>query len=199
MNPVPNQKSLDALADHLMMIQKILIVIQKDNLQELDIILDKIPKNQTIGVMVLHFAAAAGAAHIINAMVERGIPVDARWKKNYTPLHTAVGGTKPFTASTRSLAAIQTLVKLGTDPNAIDEHGNTPLHLAAQAGHEILVKALLDAGVRIDTINTAGYLAVDVATGEARPILQAYTDRAKLGVNCVTGEQKNPPGTWKIL
>ena len=60
-----------------------------------------------------------------------------------TPLHVAA-------VHTRDPAVITTLVQAGADVGARDNYGNFPLHEAAEHGTAGVVRALLDAGARVD-------------------------------------------------
>lgn len=42
--------------------------------------------------------------------------------------------------------------------------GWNPLHIAAQAGHELAVKALIDAGIHLEARDSYGFTALDLAT-----------------------------------
>jgi ankyrin repeat protein len=53
-------------------------------------------------------------------------------------------------------AAIQHLIDAGTNVNAVDRRGDTPLHLAARNGGTKIAQALITAGANIGTINRGG-------------------------------------------
>ena len=47
------------------------------------------------------------------------------------------------------------LIRQGADPNRLDEHGNTSLHIAAALGLSSLVAPLMHAGGNIETVSTS--------------------------------------------
>lgn len=51
----------------------------------------------------------------------------------------------------------------GAHIDARDEHGNTPLHLAARMGYPELAKDLLEWGADANTVNGDGQLPLEVA------------------------------------
>lgn len=50
---------------------------------------------------------------------------------------------------------VKALLKVGADPNVVDEFGNTPLHLAAQARPcpSLLAQALVESGAHLVSFN----------------------------------------------
>lgn len=50
----------------------------------------------------------------------------------------------------------QTLLRMGANIEAVDRHGNTPLHLAASRGHELVVTTLLLAGAKWNSRGNGG-------------------------------------------
>src|SRR5262245_26670014 len=53
-------------------------------------------------------------------------------------------------AETGDVEAVKALLKAGANPKLIDQHGRTPLYLAAMNGHTGIVTLLVKAGVEPD-------------------------------------------------
>jgi ankyrin repeat protein len=56
----------------------------------------------------------------------------------------------------------------GADPDASDEQGFTPLHMAAQEGSLAAARALLDGGASVDSVNEFGNTPLLVAVFNSR-------------------------------
>ena len=61
---------------------------------------------------------------------------------------------------------VEFLVQHGADPNAPDVNGDTPLHLAAEAGSLATVRMFLDAGGNPLAENAKGQTPLDLAVAE---------------------------------
>ena len=68
-------------------------------------------------------------------------------------------------------AAITALASAGADPNAKNNYGHTPLHVAASKGHTTFISALIRAGVDPNVTNNLGDTPLDVADIAVIPAL----------------------------
>lgn len=152
------------------------------------------PIDQTdqLGRTALMEAASAGALTAVDELIVHGANVNAADRAGFTALQLAaqsqhaavvrrllradaqVNTTNRWQQTALWLVSWQTrqsntqvahsLVAAGAEVNLADEHGNTPMHMAARAGRNRMVAYLLQAGAQVDPRNQRGqtplYLAV---------------------------------------
>ena len=128
----------------------------------------------------LHHAAERGDLDVVARALESGEDPQSRDQDGYTLLHLAagrklalasrcvlyrcVGGR--FEAGSRLLivgmghaSMVSLLIEYGASPSVGDEHGETPLHLAAAVGHEEVVRNLLAGGADVNQQSQNGCVA----------------------------------------
>jgi len=138
----------------------------------------------------LRAAAAHGEFDAAQALIERGAAIDL-------PVAAALGRMEDFTRLLpgadaedrhRALAlaaqfgrvdAVRALLDAGEDPNRYNPPGthshSTPLHQAALAGHEEVVRLLIERGARLDIRDVLWQgTPVDWAQHEGRKEMEAY-------------------------
>ena len=85
-----------------------------------------------------------------------------------------------YAALDDDVAAAESRLAAGDDPNASDREGFTPLHLAAQEGASNVARVLLDRGPDVDPVNSFGntplFTAVFNYRGDAS-VIELLRDR----------------------
>lgn len=107
------------------------------------------------GRTVLHYAALKGHLDIVKAFIKFGAEVDARDRRNVTPLWLT-------TVSSYQDIAIE-LLKHGANPNAKDQVGNSVLHIAASNNNLAIVKLLIEYGGNINAVNDFNWAVIHSA------------------------------------
>ena len=118
--------------------------------------------------LLLHAAAIADSATLVQRLVDLGFDVKARDAAGSTPLHLAAF----CEASTET---VELLIHLGANVNARDMWGNTPLHHAASRVRSFRsVRVLRLHGADMSIANSTGKRPISLATeGDTRRVLIA--------------------------
>ncbi len=106
---------------------------------------------------LLHVATVEGQAEVVQALLAKGIAVNAPDSSGETPLLASVGTISSNEAVTRAL------IGAGADVNAPARGGVTPLHAAATRQNPEFTRLLLAAGARVDARNDDGETPLLVA------------------------------------
>ncbi len=112
----------------------------------------------------IHVAAEHGASKNLAAMLRAGGNPNLRDGEKNTPLHWASADRSTGGLTADYPAVIRLLVRHGADLHRPNQKGATPLHVAVDTGvgsaDRAVVKALLDAGAKPETVDGAGLTAL---------------------------------------
>jgi uncharacterized protein len=128
-----------------------------------------LPRVSMAGATPFLLATAACDVTLMRVLMEGHADVQIPTKKSTTPLMIAAGlgryedRTKEEERS--ALEAVQLLVSLGADVNAVGENGYTALHGAAYVGANDIVQFLVERGARLETMDNFGQTPVSIAEG----------------------------------
>jgi uncharacterized protein len=128
------------------------------------------------GTTALARAAKSGDARLMKVLLDGGADPHRTQVDLTTVAMIAAGGggqrVYPGSASVStpateadSLAALKLVADAGVDLDAFNVNGDTALHRAAARGADSIVAYLAERGVRLDTLDRRGRLALDVALG----------------------------------
>jgi len=136
------------------------------------------------GTAPLHSLASRGNADGIRILLAKGADIEIKSSNKSTPLHFAVLGKR--------VEIIRLLVERKADLESRDEQGRTPLVVAARemAGPDV-VRALLDLGANIDSVDRFGDTALSLATwrGSADVVSLLLERNVSLPLNNPKGRQ----------
>ncbi|MCY4132215.1 MAG: ankyrin repeat domain-containing protein [Nitrospira sp.] len=147
-----------------------------------------VPVDTLLQRTAIHVAAEQGAVKNLVAMLQAGGNPNLLDGEGNTPLHWATTG---FTAN--HPAAIRFLVQHGADLHRTNHNGATPLHVAVYNVWSLngdVVKALLDAGAKPETVDGDGMTAL-------QGFAQSGADRGDivtLLLNAGTNPDRKTPG-----
>lgn len=113
------------------------------------------------GDTALHMAAAAFRRPVAQLLVQHGANCRARNRRGAEPLHYAADANHWQPAAQKNV--IEYLLAAGSDPNALDKSGVSPLHRAVRTRASAAVEALLAGGARADARNGSGSTPLHLA------------------------------------
>jgi len=133
----------------------------------------------------IHVAAQRGNRAIVQMLLKSGAQIDTLNGKEMTPLYTAIMHGRTQTAEllikkgatfspdkllhdvanrgVKYKDIISLLLKNGAKLESQDRDGNTPLHIAVNNNHRVLVRQLLTRGADVRAKNNAGNTPLDLA------------------------------------
>ena len=116
-------------------------------------------------VSPLHVAAGHLHVALVELLAEAGADVGAIDREyGATPLHWAVGNSEFDEGEVATTAAVvRALVAAGSNPDARDRSGLTPLHWAARDGHSETVRLLVESGADVNARSPSGTTPLHMA------------------------------------
>ncbi len=131
------------------------------------------------GRTLLHFAAGAGCAELVMALLRHGAAPDIRDSGGHTPLYRAANEC----ASGTGPEIVRILVRAGADVNARNGVTRaTALHMAARRGNAEIARALLDCSAATEIQDKKG----------DTPLQRAINCRKDTVVQLLVGARGNP-------
>jgi ankyrin repeat protein len=142
---------------------------------------DEINAKDSQGRTPLYFAAQSGQKDIVEYLITHGADVNAENNRGETPLQLAVykdhkeiaelliehgaGVSLNIVARLGNLAGVKKLIDEGANVNIEGRYGETPLHDAANKGHEEIAELLIAKGANI---NAGLYTPLHTAVSKGR-------------------------------
>ncbi|WP_115718472.1 ankyrin repeat domain-containing protein [Gallaecimonas mangrovi] len=118
--------------------------------------LDVTETNEATKATPLLFAAMSSDVELMRYLIEKGAALDVTGgMQQLTPLQYVIFYRNQPMA--KKLAAMDLLLDAGADINAVDDDGDSALHLAAAMGATQQTEALLARGARVDDYNNNGF------------------------------------------
>ena len=130
------------------------------------------------GSTPLHVAAQEGHNQVIELLIDNGANVNAKRSDGATPLdwaedepkiadllreHGGKHGSIHTAAAGGDTEAVKEFLAAGTDVNAKNQLGRTPLHAAAYRGHTVVVELLVANDADVNALSVNGKTPLDWA------------------------------------
>ena len=119
------------------------------------------------GATPLMRAAKVSDTELIRLLLGRGADPNRKLRNQTTALMIAVSrASRNAGPEERTIEAARALIAGGADVNAVNDAGETALHVAVSRG-DGLVRALVESGARLDIRDASGRTPLDIAMGVA--------------------------------
>ena len=118
------------------------------------------------GDTALHVAAFAYRYEIADLLAKNGAKICAKNRRGAQAIHYACDGSPnaDWWNPEAQLKTVSTLIKLGANPDCVDNSGVAPLHRAVRNRCTAAVKALLENGADVNLANASGSTAILLAS-----------------------------------
>ena len=140
------------------------------------------PKIGLAGATPLFLAAGNGDVEVMRALLAKGADPKITTDDGSTALMAACGvglsENRPKDGEARALAAAKLLVELGSDPNAYNKWGTTPLHGAAYTGANTIVQFLVEKGANLNVADQFGQTPLSIAEGDPNYLSDDFERRS---------------------
>jgi uncharacterized protein len=126
------------------------------------------------GATPLMRAAKDTDVAVMKSLLDHGADVHARTKKLQTPLMYAASRLSGFRGTPNrgtehaALAAIELCLDRGADVNAVDENGQTAVHLAVAQAEDSVIRLLASRGANLNAKDKQGRTPIDLARAGGR-------------------------------
>jgi integrin-linked kinase len=128
------------------------------------------------GFSPLHWASKEGHTKLVELLIQRGARVNVTNRGDDTPLHLAAAHghrdilhqvqlQKHHDCFILLINHVVQLLRLKSDVNFTNEHGNTPLHYACFWGYQSIAEDLIAQGALVSIANKDGDTPLDKARG----------------------------------
>lgn len=133
-------------------------------------------ERNSVGRTCVHRAARQNNIEFTKLFMEHGGDLYARDPEGYYPIHSAV--LSPLGMQHKNAAALEYIISLGKpeDVELKDNHGATPLHIAAACDFAVAAEVLLKHGADLKAVNDQGRTPKDLAGPAVRRVIQEFED-----------------------